>query len=141
MISKVNGHHLYKNRKPIYFVTVFWVHPESLENEGFENPNEDYNKWESSYYKRKRCWGWYKDLERAERCVKENWGDIYENGYYNLALIEPITEGMIGVCPGDERWFKVVALPEDTFKPLEEYKIVEIQAPKIFANICGWSLG
>jgi len=37
--------------------------------------------------KSQRLWHFFAHFEDAEKCVLENWGDMFEN-YYNVALIE-----------------------------------------------------
>jgi hypothetical protein len=58
---------------------------------------------------RTRIWGFYKNLTKAKKCVVENWTDIYENGYYNYALINAFAEGVC-VTPLKQHWFKVTYL-------------------------------
>jgi len=55
---------------------------------------------------RERTWGWYSSLKNAQKCIEENWGDIFE-GSYDYALIEEIPEGVLfgGAIP-KEWWFK-----------------------------------
>ena len=53
-----------------------------------------------------RTWGWYKSLEEAQKCVEENWCDIYE-GEYTHAVIERISEGVLHAADTpDEWWYK-----------------------------------
>ena len=59
-----------------------------------------------SRLRRQRMWGYFKDLKTAEACVLENWTDIYENGYYNFALINEMEEGVV-VSPNKQNWYKV----------------------------------
>lgn len=115
----------------IFFVTVFYIPHDmlNLEETSIKRPKE----WQSYLYKRVRCWGWFEKETDAEKCIKENWTDIYENGYYNLALIEPATQGPTGLATRNARWFKVEYINEDT------YDIKEIKRPKRFNNLCGFS--
>ena len=41
-----------------------------------------------------RAVGWFSTTEQAKKCIEENHGDIYENGYYPFALIEKVCEGL-----------------------------------------------
>lgn len=59
-----------------------------------------------SRLRRQRMWGYYKDLKTAQDCIKENWTDIYENGYYNFALINEMEEG-VTISPKKQHWFEV----------------------------------
>jgi hypothetical protein len=47
--------------------------------------------------KRKRTWGWYLKFKDAEKAVLENHTDIFEMGYYNLAVISAFPEGVLAV--------------------------------------------
>ena len=82
---------------------------------------------------RRRSPGFFYKEEDAERCIKENWGDIYEEMYYNLAIIEPFEEGLYAVVD-KIRWFRVERIEQ-------EYKITEIETPKGYQQILGFSLG
>lgn len=118
-----------RNGKIIYFVTVFYVPHDMLDSREGEKPEG----WQSHLYKRIRCWGWYESQEDAERCIKENWTDIYENGYYNLAMIEPMSQGPCCVHPRANRWFKVEYVDQDN------YNVSEIEIPGRLKQICGFS--
>jgi len=39
--------------------------------------------------KRRNVWGWFEDKIIAREAVKENWGDMYEKGYYNSERESP----------------------------------------------------
>lgn len=54
---------------------------------------------------RSRTWGWYYDLAIAKKCVEENWGDMYENDYFE-AVIEEVPEGSVTNIPTKEFWYK-----------------------------------
>lgn len=101
--------------KTIYFVTVFYLEPDK------------------DTYKRTRCWGWFEKEEDAEKCIKENWTDIYEIGYYNTAMIEPMGEGPCSVRPRENRWFDVKYIDQNT------YEVTEMKTPERFRRICGFS--
>lgn len=101
--------------KPIYFVTVFYL-----------EPNKD-------TYKRIRCWGWFEKEEDAEKCIKENWTDIYEIGYYNTAMIESLGEGTLSIFPKNNRWFDVKFIDQNT------YEVNEIDVPDRFKQMCRFS--
>ena len=79
LLNKIRNH-----GKWFYFVTVFYIPLEYLINTDMP---KDATDWDDPYLcKRSRCWGFYKNFKTAERCVKENWTNLYENGYYNLIL-------------------------------------------------------
>jgi hypothetical protein len=46
---------------------------------------------------RKRTWGWYEKFADAEEVVLLNQTDIFENGYYDMAVIEEMPEGVLAV--------------------------------------------
>ena len=120
-----------RNGKKIYFVTVFYLDKEHREKQSTEL--EIPEGWSSRLYKRIRCWGWFEKEEDAEACIRENWTDIYENGYYNLAMIEPMTQGPLCVHPRQNRWFDVEYVDQNT------YNVTEIEKPERFKHICGFS--
>jgi hypothetical protein len=53
---------------------------------------------------RSRVWGWFSEFDDAETAVLENEGDIYECGYYDVALIECYSEGVLSDIP-EETWY------------------------------------
>jgi hypothetical protein len=46
-----------------------------------------------------RTVAWFTTLEDAIKCIKENWGDIYESGHYPYALVEEVPEGLYQYSP------------------------------------------
>ena len=46
----------------------------------------------------RRVVGFYHMFEQADKAVRENWDDIYENGYYKYAVIECCEEGLYPFC-------------------------------------------
>jgi len=61
---------------------------------------------EDGEIKRDRIWGYYDDFETAEKCVLENWTDLYEIGYYGHAVIQEMPEGVC-VSASNEWWYEV----------------------------------
>lgn len=53
---------------------------------------------------RSRTVGCFPDLESARQCASENWGDIYENGWYPWLVIEEMEWGLYPHSIG-KRWF------------------------------------
>lgn len=98
----------------IYFVVVFFF------------------KSEDQRYEHLRCWGWFQKEEEALKVIQENITDIYEHGYYNYAMIEPMHEG---ICARgeEERWFKV------EFVDGRKYNVTETTKPVSMKNIVGFS--
>lgn len=116
--------------KEIYFVTVFYIPHELLDQNAKEKPEG----WSSHLYKRSRCWGWFEKEQDAEQCIKENWTDIYECGYYNLAMIEVMGQGPCNINPDQDRWFKA-----EYVSGSDKYFVNEIDRPHRFKHICGFS--
>lgn len=52
-----------------------------------------------------RCVGYFEDPERAVEAVRENWGDIYEMGFYPICVVETLSQG---IYPDtlSVRWFE-----------------------------------
>ena len=85
----------------------------------------------------KACWGYYSDFEKAKKIVLENLTDIYENGSYNLAVIENLDEGSLFAT--EELWFSAKPLKNEEGY-IDAYDVKEIDKPERFANFCGWAL-
>lgn len=68
-----------------------------------------------SDFTRDREWGFYYDFNKALKCIKENWTDIYENGYYNLVCIEETYEGIVSSHQTKRYWFKVDYINQNTY--------------------------
>ena len=72
----------------------------------------------------RRVVGFYFSFEEAETAVLNNWGDIYEDGYYKYAVIEGHEEGLysIDLHPQFYKWegdaetggYKPIERPECT---------------------------
>jgi hypothetical protein len=86
--------------------------------------------------KRSRTWGFYTKLEAAEQCVRENWTDIYECGYYDLALIEEMPEGACAIAVSS-RWYSV----KYQGRELNTYAVEPIECPPQFSHVCNLSIG
>ncbi len=122
----------------IYFVTVFYL-PSQYRDKDISNvkPSERPKGWDSICYKRSRCWGWYRDIEDARKCITENWTNIYENGYYNMAMIEPMHEGICRIAGGDE-WYD--AAPQvDSDGVISGYTVTKVEKPLRLKSIVGFS--
>ena len=79
-----------------------------------------------------RVVGFYEDFATAEKCVLENWGDIYEDGYYKYAVIEAIEPGLYPTCltPVFYKW-------EGTIK---EGGFKKIKRPSATKGFCGFTI-
>lgn len=62
-------------------------------------------KIESGLISRSRTVGYTMTFSAAEKIVNKNSGDIYEDGYYNYAVIEAVEEG-IYQYDENPKWFK-----------------------------------
>ena len=76
-----------------------------------------------------RTVGYFETLEEAKRCVEENWGDIYEDGYYKYAVIEGAEPGLYPTCL-DTKFYK---WKDGSYK--------RIRRPKKLKNICNFTIG
>ncbi len=94
----------------LFFITV-------LDNEGL----------------RKRTWGWYEKFEDAENVVVNNLTDIFERGYYDLAVIEEMPEGILTFAE-NEFWYRAIYQPEAT-----EPKVEKILKPFIFEKMLNFA--
>ena len=72
-------------------------------------------KWTYNSQIRERRWGFYLDFNTALDCVKENWTDIYENGYYNYVVITEEHSGITSYHQRKEWWFKVKHKENDLY--------------------------
>lgn len=78
-----------------------------------------------------RSVGFFYTFEDADRAVRQNMGDMNEDGHYIFAVIEPVREG-IYVLPRKETWYKFNNEKKE-YEPCEK--------PNRFKCIAGWSLG
>ena len=53
-----------------------------------------------------RTVGWFPTKKDAVKCITENWGDIYEDGYYPFAVIEDVQPGLYQTCESTPIFFK-----------------------------------
>jgi hypothetical protein len=84
---------LQQNKNPIYIVHCFFIN--------------DKETTQDKRVVRDRQWFFFYKFETAEKCVLENWTDIYEIGYYNYAAIYPKREGSFdNLCNNETVWYK-----------------------------------
>lgn len=83
-----------------------------------------------------RTVGFYTDLEKAKKCVEEDWGAFNEAGYYNYIIIERVVEGLYNLNGLDlndesvgEHWYRY------------ENKWIPCQKPKMLFGTIGFGLG
>lgn len=78
----------------------------------------------------RRTVGYYKEFSVAEKAVKENWLDIYEDGHYPYCVIEAVEQGIYVGCGYGEHWYK---WKDDGYKPMDK--------PKEFKHTIAFSMG
>lgn len=101
-------------------------------------------KIESGIVRHERTLGWLENFEEAEECVLSNYGDMYEYGEYNVALIEKMPSGLY-MKPREEFWYAVDKYGEQ-YNPITqgfdipEYKVERCEKPGIFEKLGGFSM-
>lgn len=82
----------------------------------------------------KRCWGWKRSREAAEQAVIMNATDMFEQKYYDMAVIEKLPEGVARIA-SERWWYKAdyVVMRTD-HDPL----VVRIPEPKEFKQTVNW---
>jgi hypothetical protein len=84
-------------------------------------------------YNRSRVPGYFTNFGDAEKCVLENWGDIWEDGYYKFAIIEKTSPGLYTFEDRAEAWYT------PKVDRLGEYE--RIEKPDRFKNSVCWGIG
>ena len=104
------------NNSPIYIIVLF---------------NQDKN---SKYHT--RAVGFCHDLDTAKKMIFENWLDIFENGYYDLAVIERMLPNQ-PYCHGsrEEVWYSIRHLDDD------KYQIEETSKPTFLESVINFGMG
>lgn len=80
-----------------------------------------------------RVWGWYPTFDEANQAVRKNFGDMFECGYYQMALIEKMNAGCVAMCE-QEWWYKASYKEGKT-------KVTRTKKPKQFEGIVHFSMG
>lgn len=78
--------------------------------------------------KRKRIWGWFEDYESARSCVMDSHNDMYECGFYDTAVIEEISSGLV-LRSSLQHWFRIEYDTDDGV-----YVVYESTKPLKFAK-------
>jgi hypothetical protein len=89
----------------------------------------------SKYASRVRTWGFFHTFEDAERHVKNNISDLFEMGYYDLAVIEEMPEGIVPTTKA-RKWYKAV-YDSQTDDPTVE----AIECPDKYKYVCNITIG
>lgn len=85
-----------------------------------------------------RTVGYFLDKSFAEETVLNNYGDIYEHGHYNLAVIEEVPEGLYQYDIEPD-WYSVeFGRDEDS---QARYTVRKIDTPDFAKNLVGFSIG
>lgn len=109
----------------IFTITTLYVIPAGAKN----LDDIDWKKYKN------RTVGFYFTLEKAEECVRKDWGDLDEAGYYNYLVIERLREGLypsVSLNPDHQLWFK---------HDRTEDKWVKTEKPECLSNIVGFGIG
>ena len=91
---------------------------------------------------RDRAPGFFFTEEEAVECITKNRGDIYECGYYNHALVQPMKAGLYYHLYRQNRWFRAEWSSRDAHPERESYVVTELsEPPKGLERICGFVVG
>lgn len=82
----------------------------------------------------KRIVGYFLDLETAKECVEQNWGDLYEDGYYKYAVIEDVEPGLYRSVSSKPIFYKWVG-------DIDTGGYIRIRRPKCWKNTWGFTIG
>ena len=85
-----------------------------------------------------RCIGWFPDRDLAVEAIRDNYGDMNEDGHYRYALVEEVEEG-IYTFPREEIWFKweeIVGIN----RPESKYFLID-KKPNRFNQVVCFSMG
>src|SRR5271154_3764287 len=52
-----------------------------------------------------RIWGYYFDFDAAENAILTNYSDLFEEGYYNHAVIERVQPGICTAPAEQMQWY------------------------------------
>jgi hypothetical protein len=88
---------------------------------------------------RSRTWGWFPTLAQAEQTVKTNDADIYENGYYNVVVVEEMAWGSLAMAKA-EHWYSAVARLDDE-RCVAGYTVTKIDKPAALQNTVSFGMG
>jgi len=115
-----------KKRKFIYVVTTLLF--------GYKITPKGKRKGKRYYgVKNERVVAWYKKVRDAEACIMRNWGDIYEMGRYNYAVIEKTEEGLYPWI-FKEYWYKWKG-------GIKKGKYIKSTKPKPYKQVVNFGIG
>ena len=87
--------------------------------------------------KHHRTWGWVAERGEARRIILDNEGDLFEDGYYNFALIEEVQAGAWAETRA-VAWFEAVYTKGSRTPAISWYGA---QSPPGLAGTCNFSMG
>lgn len=87
-----------------------------------------------------RCWGWYLNFEDAKAAVLANATDMFELQYYEYAVIEEVSEGVIAHST-KEWWFFADYEKVDRTQGIPDPVVSEISKPEQWEDIVGFGIG
>ena len=70
-----------------------------------------------------RVVGYFNTYLDATKCIEENWGDLYEDGYYKYAVIEGVEPGLYKSVESEPVFYKWI---NDRYTKIE--KPVELKS-------------
>ena len=88
--------------------------------------------------KRHRTWGWFPTFALAEKAVLENHGDMYEDGYYNAAVLEEFPWGPMALA-SKEHWYYAKAKHHKT--RLATYTVKPMDKPEALQGLVNFGMG
>jgi len=105
-----------KKNPPIYEVKLYYLEEDLLAEDIFtlQDGSKIKGHWVNKYdsLKREDTPGFFFDIKDAFRCIQENWGDMYEAGYYNRAMISAKNEGLYNIG-GKKEIYHFKSEPQD----------------------------
>lgn len=89
--------------------------------------------------KRQRTWGYAETLEEAQTWVLENACDMFEDGYYQHAVIEKFGPSPLA-HPEQENWY-FAAYEKDSDGEVVGPLVEPIAKPESLKNTCSFAMG
>jgi hypothetical protein len=112
-------------RETVFVLTVMW-----LDAQGCEPTDRSKRRY--------RTWGWFPTLELAEKAVVTNDADIYEDGYYNVAILEEMTWGSLAFARA-EHWYSATPIVADG--RITGYDVQAIEKPVSLQGVVSFGMG
>lgn len=89
---------------------------------------------------RKRCWCWYASFVDAQQSIVANDLDMFEDGYYDYAVIEEVLEGM-GSRVKVLSWYHADYMNDESRKQNSNPIVKHIATPEWAKGVICWGLG